>query len=230
MRNIALFVVLAVLTVAALVAWNVTARKTSSQQVAVVQPTPAISVTPSPTPETGGALRRIFNGGLFGNNTSTPTPTTVPSKGLPVSITPMPSVTVGPTPVGGYTKGGLPVNTGTPTPAPTRAVASNPTSTPNPTSSAAPTVMPTPTPQPANVVIFTDNGFSPSSITASQGTMIRFVNNSSQNMWVIADNSTFDMGQPVAKNGVFEYKFTTKGEWLFHNKLNENQKGKIVIQ
>lgn len=221
MRNIALFVVLAVLTVAALVAWNVTIRKTSPQPVANVQPTPSESVTT--TPETGGALRRIFNGGLFSGGNTTPTP--VPTTGFSPTSTPIPTVTVGPTPVGGYTKGGLPVSTPATTTMPTPTVSMR--SLTQPTVAQTPT--PTAAPQAANVVSFADNGFTPNTLTVSNGTVVRFVNNSNQQMWIIADNSTFDMGQSVSRNGSYEYRFTSTGEWWYHNKLNQNQKGKIVV-
>jgi len=215
MRNVALFVVLAVLTIAALVAWNLSTKKTATQQVANAQPTPVTSGTPSPTPETGGALRRIFNGGLFGGGNTTPTPTVTSS--FSPTITPLPTVTLGPTPIGGYTKGGVPVSSPTPTP--------KLTTTPVPTG----TLVVTPTPQPSNVVSFTNNGFSPETINVKQGTVVRFVNNASQKMWVVADNSTFNMGMGVDKDGVYEYRFSSTGEWWYHNNLNSNQKGRVVV-
>jgi len=226
MKNVALFVVLAVLTVAALFAWNITSRRNGSQKTAYVQPSPAPGregVTTSPTPETGGALRRIFEGGLFGTNpTSTPNPSPMEGSALgnsnPSTI-PAPSVSAGPTPPpDGQTKGGYAAITTTPTPGRVLGAA-NPTETP--------TVV---LPQASNVVMFTDSGFSPNSITVNVGTMVRFVNDANQNLWIVAENSTFDMGQSVGRNGVYEYRFTSAGEWGYYNKHNTTQKGKIIVQ
>lgn len=228
MKNIALFIVLAILTVAALVAWNVTSRRTQPQPVANIQPTPSISGTPTPSPETGGTLRRILSGGLFtgGNVTPTSIVTPVPTSSatlgrISATITPMPTVTVGPTPVGGLTKGGEFVST----PTPTRQLSTNPTITPGPSHTPTPTT----TQQASNVVRLTDSGFNPNSLSVKQGTVVRILNDSTQSMWIVADNSTFDMGQAVVRGGMFEYRFTSTGEWVYTNKSNSNQKGKITV-
>lgn len=102
MKNIALFVILAVLTVAALVAWNVVGRQSpSTSQV----PTPTEG---TPTPEAGSALRRFF-GGL--NNQVTPAPS------VSISPTGVPTGTIIPTSTpSALTKGGLPATQPTHTP------------------------------------------------------------------------------------------------------------------
>jgi len=89
----------------------------------------------------------------------------------------------------------------------------------------------------AYVVNYTNNGFSPSNITIKSGESVRFINLSSHGMWVASDphpqhNSygEFDQGKTVGKNAIYDFTFSTKGAWGYHNHMLSSKRGTITIQ
>lgn len=205
MKNVIFFVVLAVLTVAALVGWNAI-RNRPDAQPAVVDNQAAI--TPTSTPEVGTAVGRVGGMGSLSNSGSTVAGSLADStKGsLGTSV----SSTV--TPVSGQMGA---------TPTPTRVA-----------------VAPTTTPPPANstVVTYTDNGFTPKSITVKSGTMLKFVNQSTKRMWVasaaVSGGNKLDamnMGMSVGKSGTYEFQFTQTGTWGFYDQNNQSQTGTVTV-
>jgi plastocyanin len=103
------------------------------------------------------------------------------------------------------------------------------------------------------VVTLTDNGFSPTSITIARGETIRFVNDSSRNMWVGADEhpthteydgtstrehcangmntgASFDQCTAVAKGVSWDYTFEKSGTFGYHNHVGASNTGTIVVQ
>lgn len=97
----------------------------------------------------------------------------------------------------------------------------------------------TPTAQPAVTkvtVTYTDDGFSPSIVIVKRGQAVQFVNESSKNMWVASDpyptNSnypTFNQSKSVGKGGTYTFTFTKTGTWTYHNDLNPNRRGSVIV-
>jgi len=231
MKNVVLFVVLAVLTVTALVAWNVVGKSTSKTVQGNTVPTPTVQAggSASPTPESGSALRQFINtaGNLLGGKatvSTTPTPSPMVTPGFGTVV--YPSVTLGPTPMGGYTKGGTAVNTPTPIVF----------YTPTPTVKITGTQTPTPTPNPGTstrgVVTLTDTGFSPKTVTIKRDGSVVFINNASITMWVTSKNNQlpgFDTGSYIGKGGSYEYRFSNIGSFEYVNNNNNSLTGTVVV-
>ena len=119
-----------------------------------------------------------------------------------------------------------------------------PTSTPSPTS--------TPTPQSqTKEVIYTNAGFSPSTLTIKAGETVTFKNQSSFGMWVGSamhpnhaaysgtslqqhcpdtSNIAFDQCQSGAPGTSWSFTFTKKGTWGYHNHSSANHFGKIIVE
>jgi len=103
------------------------------------------------------------------------------------------------------------------------------------------------------VVTFTDNGFSPSSVTIARGETVRFINDSSRGMWVGADEhpthteydgtstrehcangmntgNSFDQCSSVAKGEFWDYTFEKTGSFGFHNHVGASNTGTVVVR
>lgn len=97
-------------------------------------------------------------------------------------------------------------------------------------------------------VTYTNDGFSPSTITIKQGDTVRFVNQSStDNMWVGSDihpthtqyagksssdclGSSFDQCTAVGSGSVFEFTFDHVGTWGYHNHVRASKRGTVIVQ
>ncbi|MGE5298097.1 MAG: hypothetical protein ACM3KM_02965 [Acidobacteriaceae bacterium] len=94
-------------------------------------------------------------------------------------------------------------------------------------------------------VSYDGSSFSPSLQTVNKGDTVKFVNNSSANMWVASDPhplhngypttggcvaSTFDACTNITPGNSFSFQFDIVGSWGYHNHLNPAQKGTIVVQ
>ncbi|MCX8009170.1 MAG: hypothetical protein N3A54_05750 [Patescibacteria group bacterium] len=213
MKNTIILGILAILTIAALISWNITSRSVDQRRADKSTNQTDSKITPSPTPEAGSALRRIFDNGMFRRDQQRPSPT------VEIQLTPISFPTSTPSPTG------------------------SPVAMQNQTETKGGQVLPSPTPrnvlgsasnaaassQYSNVVTLSENGFSPNSLSVKSGTMVLFLNASNNQMWIIGDNSSFDMGQAVGKGGSFEYRFTSIGEFGYSNKQNLSHKGKITV-
>lgn len=87
------------------------------------------------------------------------------------------------------------------------------------------------------VVTYSDSGFAPKEITVSAGQTVRFVNESSGNMWVAsAVHPThevlpeFDDKKSVGNGENYEFTFTEVGEWGYHNHVNPSAFGKVIVE
>lgn len=85
-------------------------------------------------------------------------------------------------------------------------------------------------------IIYTDNGFSPSSVDIQVGDMVEFINKSSMEMWVASAPhpqhsklSTFDQFRAYKKGGIYRYVFEKKGKWEFHDHLNPSTGGYVIV-
>lgn len=85
-------------------------------------------------------------------------------------------------------------------------------------------------------VSYTEDGFSPKSMTVQVGTTVTFVNNSSKGMWVASDVHPthqllpgFDQLKSVQKGGTYDYTFIKVGTWALHNHVSASDKGTVVV-
>ncbi|KKU76346.1 MAG: Plastocyanin [Candidatus Giovannonibacteria bacterium GW2011_GWB1_47_6b] len=101
------------------------------------------------------------------------------------------------------------------------------------------------TPASGKTVIYTDAGFSPSTVTIKRGETVIFKNNSSEAMWVASAmhpthdlypikggcvNSAFDQCEEAAPGGSWSFKFDVAGIWKYHNHLNLSKFGSVVVE
>jgi len=91
-------------------------------------------------------------------------------------------------------------------------------------------------PDAITIVNFTDNGFSPASVTIKQGETVRFVNQSSELIWVASnphpthtDYPGFDEKMAVSIGGTYDFTFTKIGTWGYHNHKDPAQKGEVIV-
>lgn len=89
----------------------------------------------------------------------------------------------------------------------------------------------------AQEVAYTDEGFIPREITISKGETVRFINKSSQLMWVASDSHPmhdifpeFDQFGVSAFGEVFDYTFKDVGEWAFHDHVNASMVGMVKVE
>jgi len=92
-------------------------------------------------------------------------------------------------------------------------------------------------PEPAQIVTYTDSGFSPSIVTIKRGESIKFVNESSEFMWVASNPHPthtiypgFDEGKAVGKGGSYTFTFNKTGDWGYHNHVRNIRTGRIVVK
>jgi plastocyanin len=89
----------------------------------------------------------------------------------------------------------------------------------------------------AQVITYTDTGFSPNSITIKQGSVVKFVNNSQKMMWVASsphpahtDYPGFDELTGVAKGESFSFTFDKVGIHKYHNHLSPKDFGSVTVE
>ncbi len=132
-----------------------------------------------------------------------------------------------------------------PTTPPTTPVSQVPTAPP-PTPSPRPVPAPAPTPAPAaNVVTYTDSGFSPSVLTVKLGSIVTFQNKASDAMRVASNphpthtgyptrggcvGSTFDACKDIGPGTSWTFKFDIAGTWGYHNHLDPKEGGTVVVE
>ena len=86
-------------------------------------------------------------------------------------------------------------------------------------------------------VRYTNTGFEPQKITVPVGTMLEFVNQSDQRMWVASNVHpeheilpTFDQFKAVAKGQSYMYTFDKKGTWAYHDHENPALEGTVTVE
>ncbi len=86
-------------------------------------------------------------------------------------------------------------------------------------------------------VTFTDGVFSPQSLTVTVGTKVLFLNYGSELMWVASDphpDHTDLPGLNQSKAGgngaLYEYTFSKVGTWGYHNHMNPNSTGTVIVE
>lgn len=118
--------------------------------------------------------------------------------------------------------------------------------TPPPTPPTTPKLKPTTSPpaQPA-VVTFTEQGYSPSTLTVKLGTTVKFVNATNWPMWPASavhpthrvyptsggcTGSTFDACNEIQPGKSWSFKFDYRGSWKYHDHARPSFTGTIVVQ
>src|SRR3990167_6602908 len=86
-----------------------------------------------------------------------------------------------------------------------------------------------------NMVVYSDTGFTPASITVKVGDTVTFKNSSSKSMQVAsAPHPThtaypeFDAKVGTENGGTYMFTFTKTGTWKYHNHLNSSNFGTVV--
>jgi len=105
----------------------------------------------------------------------------------------------------------------------------------------------------AALITYTDDGFSPASVTVNRGETVRFVNQSARGMWVGSDDhpthtqydgtstrehcadgtnttGTFDQCRAAATGESWEYAFEKSGTFGFHNHMGASNTGTVIVQ
>ena len=88
-----------------------------------------------------------------------------------------------------------------------------------------------------NTVTYSDSGFSPKNLIVKIGTTVTFKNESTKSMWVASNpHPTHTNYLPFdAKNGYkngenYQFTFTEAKEYSYHNHLNSNDEGLVIVQ
>lgn len=86
-------------------------------------------------------------------------------------------------------------------------------------------------------VSYANAGFSPGVVTVPSGTTVVFENNSSRNMWVASDPHPvhsdlpeFDSRRGVGPGESYEFTFTRVGSWGYHDHLNPQHGGTVIVE
>jgi len=100
---------------------------------------------------------------------------------------------------------------------------------------------------PAATIVYTEQGFTPETITIKKGETVTFKNKSGRGMWVASNphpthtfypekspsdclGSSFDACQAVAAGADWSYTFTSVGVWRYHDHLREDNQGTVIVQ
>ncbi len=89
-----------------------------------------------------------------------------------------------------------------------------------------------PAAQTAASISIEDTGFVPPAITITPDTTVTFLNNGQAMHWPKSDDQQlpeFDAGKGLATGENYEYKFTKPGSWTYHDQLNPQLVGTIVV-
>jgi len=97
------------------------------------------------------------------------------------------------------------------------------------------------------VISYTDESFSPNSVTVKKGQTVRFVNNSSQDTWPASAvhpthsvypektegdcfGSAFDACKRLKPGESWEFTFNEVGEWRYHDHVHASKTGVVVVE
>jgi plastocyanin len=85
-----------------------------------------------------------------------------------------------------------------------------------------------------NVVIYTNAGFSPRSLTVAVGTTVKFVDQASKPMWVASDphptHGDYSAFDQLRGGSEYSFTFTESGSYPFHNHLVPADTGVVVVE
>lgn len=88
-----------------------------------------------------------------------------------------------------------------------------------------------------NVVKITDDGFEPSTLTVNAGDAVEFKNESSDDAWPASNVHPthqlypgFDAKKPLLSGDSYSFTFSKTGTWGYHNHLEPDVQGTIVVK
>ena len=102
-----------------------------------------------------------------------------------------------------------------------------------------------------NTVIYTDAGYPPANLLIKKGDTVTFKNQSSSSMWPASaihpthrvydgasldqhcpdtSNSAFDACTGILPGGSWSFKFDKTGSWKYHDHLNPQNLGTIIVE
>ncbi len=83
-------------------------------------------------------------------------------------------------------------------------------------------------------IIYTDAGFSPSSISIKVGTKVKFINQSSGGMWVASamhpTHQIYPEFDQLSTGNEYTFEFTKVGSWGYHDHVNPSHFGKVIVE
>ncbi len=83
-------------------------------------------------------------------------------------------------------------------------------------------------------VTYTDRGFSPESVTVKVGAKVKFVNQSSEGMWVASaihpTHQTYPEFDQLSTRSEYTFEFTKVGSWKYHNHVNPSKFGTVIVE
>lgn len=86
------------------------------------------------------------------------------------------------------------------------------------------------------VVTYMSSGFSPNILNINMGDTVKFINDSSGNMWVASnphpqhtEYSDFDAQRNYTSGESYSFTFTESGTYEYHNHVNPSMRGTIVV-
>lgn len=86
-------------------------------------------------------------------------------------------------------------------------------------------------------ISITDTGFKPETVTVPLGTKVTFVNNGQALHWPASDNHPthdilpeFDSKKGISTGDTYSYTFNKGGTWEYHDHLNAQFGGTIVVE
>jgi len=97
------------------------------------------------------------------------------------------------------------------------------------------------------LVTYTNQGFSPESVTIAQGETVRFLNQAGSGLWVGGDNhpthnqypetaedaclgTSFDTCRVLKAGEFWEFTFNHRGTWGLHNHIRANNTAEIIVK
>lgn len=86
-------------------------------------------------------------------------------------------------------------------------------------------------------ITYTNDGFSPNQVTIKAGSKVKFINQSSRQMWVASDphpihtdTPTFDSNRGIGTGETYEFTFTESGSHGYHNHLSSFHLGTVLVE
>lgn len=88
-----------------------------------------------------------------------------------------------------------------------------------------------------HVITLTDNGFSPDSLTISEGDTVTFVTDTGEAFWPASNvhptheiYPEFDPRKPMSPDSSWSHTFTKSGTYAFHDHINALYRGTIIVE
>ena len=80
----------------------------------------------------------------------------------------------------------------------------------------------------ANEVLMSGSAFTPSTITVTAGTTVKWTNDDGVNHTVTSNTGIFNSGT-IGNNGTYSYTFSAAGTYLYHCALHAGMTGTVVV-